>query len=238
MPRTTDIPRHITYSGLDQYCLIGTVNDRETKYYLRSLLEVVDFLHASSSIFRSKLTLPVLEKFLEGWDGTRKQIASLPKAGRFEIEMIRKPATTASEESSFDFVRDDEGNPIDIKITPLPANEEFKMSYQTRKFYETLMSQVDASHTLRAVIIKASSNVPQVVVICQEATYDEVRFGIAPINSADRDMQITPKRFKWCDYKEWDSSQSEFEWESRGEEIPFDDALRIWKCLDIGYAAE
>lgn len=124
MVRTTDIPRHITYSGLDQYCLIVTGNDRETKHYLRSLLEVVDLMHASSSIFRSKLTLPALEKFLEGWDGSRKQIAALPQAGRFEIEMIRKPVTPPSEESSFDLVRDDEGNPIDIKVTPLPANKE------------------------------------------------------------------------------------------------------------------
>lgn len=75
----------------DQYLLRVTdlKSNHVDEHFLRSLLEVVDLMHASSSIFRSKLTLPVLEKFLEGWGGSRKQIAQLPVAGRFEIEKIR-----------------------------------------------------------------------------------------------------------------------------------------------------
>lgn len=108
------------------------------------------------------------------------------------------------------------------------------------EFYRNTMKRIQRGDQLRAVIEKQKSNTPIVTLsdMGLDGSYDEIRFGIAPLSVSDREIQVTPRRFKWCDYKKWDSSQSEFEWESRGEEIPFDDALRIWKHLDIGYAAE
>ena len=101
-----------------------------------------------------------------------------------------------------------------------------------------LFQQARAGHKIGACLVKADTNCPQVIVISQDGSLDEVRFGVHPLSISEREIQKVPSNFKWADYKRWEVCRdSKFKWESRGQTIERHAALAIWRALEIGYAA-
>ena len=86
------------------------------------------------------------------------------------------------------------------------------------------------SEQVFAHIQNPNSNVPYAFICVGELgwNYGEVRFGLHPISSLDIEEKVAPRTFKWCDWKDLPGGESESEFHSRGEEIPYKTAKRLW----------
>jgi len=110
-----------------------------------------------------------------------------------------------------------------------------KANPETGGFLETLTAQVADGQSIHATIERETANTPIAVILSQDESLDEIRFGLYPIVRLDRESQNPPTTFLWCDYKKWDSSKGRFHWESRGDEIPNRIAQKIWAALEFGW---